>query len=123
MLGDICLASIIGRHERKQSGLIRAPSTGTNDTEQAACLIFRRNALQGTIIIKGDPVTPTERAQAEIKRFLSTEDAETLCFSGQWGVGKTYTWQTILMQAANAGEVGLKRYAYVSLFGINSLDD
>ena len=68
-------------------------------------------------------MTLTERAQAEIKRFLSTEDAETLCFSGHWGVGKTYTWQTILTKARNANEVGLKRYAYVSLFGINSLDD
>jgi hypothetical protein len=68
-------------------------------------------------------VTPTGRAQAEIKRFLLTEDAETLCFSGHWGVGKTYTWQTILKQATNANEVGLKRYAYVSLFGINSLND
>jgi hypothetical protein len=68
-------------------------------------------------------VTPTERAQAEIKRFLSTEDEETLCFSGHWGVGKTYTWQTILKMVTNTNEVGLKRYAYVSLFGINSLDD
>lgn len=46
-------------------------------------------------------MTPTERAQAEIKRFLSTADAETLCFSGHWGVGKTYTWQTILKTAKN----------------------
>lgn len=68
-------------------------------------------------------MTPTERAQAEIKRFLSTDDAETLCFSGHWGVGKTFTWQAILTQATNANEVGLKRYAYVSLFGINNLDD
>ena len=68
-------------------------------------------------------MTPTERAQAELKRFLSTEDAETLCFSGHWGVGKTYTWQTLLTEATNANEVGLRRYAYVSLFGINSLDD
>ena len=68
-------------------------------------------------------MTPTELTQAEIIRFLSTEDAETLCFSGQWGVGKTYTWQKILTQATNARQVGPKRYAYVSLFGINSLDD
>ncbi|MGE3064129.1 MAG: hypothetical protein AB7K67_00965 [Hyphomicrobiaceae bacterium] len=68
-------------------------------------------------------MTPTCRAQAEIIRFLSTEDAETLCFSGQWGVGKTYTWQTILQKATNDKKVGLKRYAYVSLFGINSLEE
>lgn len=68
-------------------------------------------------------MTPTERAQAEIKRFLSTEEAETLCFSGHWGVGKTYTWQSILTTATNDNSVALKRYAYVSLFGINSLDD
>lgn len=71
----------------------------------------------------GHAVTPTERAQAEIRRFLSTNDEETLCLSGHWGVGKTYTWQTILTTATNANEVGLKRYAYVSLFGVNSLDD
>jgi hypothetical protein len=68
-------------------------------------------------------VTPTERAQAEIKRFLSTQDAETLCFSGRWGVGKTYAWETILREATNAKQVALKRYAYVSLFGVNSLDE
>ena len=49
--------------------------------------------------------------------------AETLCFSGHWGVGKTYTWQTILTKATISNDVGLKRYGYVSLFGINSLDD
>jgi len=39
------------------------------------------------------------------------------------GVGKTYAWNQYLRNARAAGKVGLEHYSYVSLFGINSLDD
>jgi hypothetical protein len=43
---------------------------------------------------------------------------------GAWGVGKTYAWRHFLKQAlATSGGVALERYAYVSLFGVNSLDE
>src|ERR1700692_4543446 len=64
----------------------------------------------------------------EMRRFLSTAEPEILCISGRWGVGKTYNWRQALTQAERANSnhpdrLKLQRYAYVSLFGINSLDD
>lgn len=67
-------------------------------------------------------MTSTELVQNEIIRFLRSSVPEVLCISGEWGVGKTFTWQTMLDQAVSAESIGLGRYAYVSLFGINSLD-
>lgn len=61
--------------------------------------------------------------EKEIRRFLASSDAEVLCISGKWGVGKTFAWNKYLREADKAGAIGLKRYSYVSLFGRNSLDD
>ena len=55
-------------------------------------------------------------------RFLKSSDPEVICVTGEWGVGKTYTWQTVLDEAKAKKEIGLTRYSYASLFGINSLD-
>jgi hypothetical protein len=60
--------------------------------------------------------------QAEIRRFLRSPDPEVLCVTGAWGVGKTYTWQKILRESQSKKSVGLARYSYTSLFGINSLE-
>src|SRR5262249_21129001 len=43
--------------------------------------------------------------------------------SGHWGVGKTYAWNRFLKDAQAAKKIALPRYSYVSLFGINSLDE
>jgi len=60
----------------------------------------------------------------EIRRLLSTKEPEVVCISGRWGVGKTFAWRRYLEDAHGRKEgIALKRYAYVSLFGINSLDD
>jgi hypothetical protein len=67
-------------------------------------------------------MTTTAAVQAEIERFLRSEDPEVLCVTGDWGVGKTFNWQTTLDRLRTAKQVGLGRYSYVSLFGINSLE-
>lgn len=67
-------------------------------------------------------MTSTELVQNEIARFLKSSIPEVLCVRGEWGVGKTFTWQTMLDQAVATKCIGLRRYAYASLFGINSLD-
>ncbi len=59
----------------------------------------------------------------EVNRFLATNTPEVLCISGHWGVGKTFAWNHFLVQAKKAGIIAVKRYAYASLFGQNSLDD
>lgn len=67
-------------------------------------------------------MTSTELVQTEIRRFLLSAEPEVLCITGDWGVGKTYTWQKILEEAKSDKSVALERYSYCSLFGINSLD-
>lgn len=63
-----------------------------------------------------------DNVRREIRRFLESDAPEVLVLKGAWGIGKTYTWNKLLKDAQNAGGIKLKKYSYVSLFGINSLD-
>lgn len=67
-------------------------------------------------------MTSTAIVQAEIERFLRSSEPEVLCITGDWGVGKTYNWQNTFDRLRKEREIGLVRYSYASLFGINSLD-
>jgi hypothetical protein len=67
-------------------------------------------------------MTSTAAVQNEIDRFLRSTEPEVLCVTGDWGVGKTYNWQQQVDQLRMKRAVGLARYSYVSLFGINSLE-
>ncbi len=58
----------------------------------------------------------------EIKRFLRNDHPEVLCIKGKWGVGKTFAWRKWLSEVGEDGTLRSKSYAYVSLFGLNSLD-
>jgi hypothetical protein len=66
---------------------------------------------------------PAELVEHEIRRFLASKDPEVICISGRWGVGKTYGWNRYLGDAEAQNGIALERYSYVSLFGINSLDE
>lgn len=59
----------------------------------------------------------------EIRRFLASREPEVICISGHWGVGKTFAWNRYLQEAKKQEVIALSRYAYVSLFGINSLEE
>ncbi len=61
--------------------------------------------------------------KGEIKRFLDTDTPEALAIKGAWGVGKTFAWNKYLNEAKKENRIALPHYSYVSLFGINSLDD
>jgi hypothetical protein len=65
----------------------------------------------------------TRIVQNELLRFLSTMEPEVTCISGHWGVGKTFAWNKYVHEAKGRKDIKLKRYSYVSLFGLNSLDD
>jgi hypothetical protein len=67
-------------------------------------------------------MTSTELVKTEIRRFLHSAEPEVLCVTGDWGVGKTFTWQTILDDARVRKSIALTRYSYASLFGINNLE-
>lgn len=58
----------------------------------------------------------------QIFQFLSTDAPEVMAVKGEWGVGKTFSWKKFLKDANAQNKVKLKRYSYVSLFGINSLE-
>jgi hypothetical protein len=60
--------------------------------------------------------------QKQIRDFLSTDTPDVLCIKGRWGVGKTFIWNHLLEEAAGASQIKLKKYGYVSLFGVNSLE-
>ena len=59
----------------------------------------------------------------EIRRFLSTPEPEVTCITGLWGVGKTFAWRKYSSDASKKKQIALGRYSYVSLFGINSLEE
>jgi hypothetical protein len=59
--------------------------------------------------------------EKEIERFLASPEPEVLCLRGKWGVGKTYSWEQILRKARDRGAIALNSYAYISLFGRDSL--
>ena len=58
----------------------------------------------------------------QIKMFLESHTPEVIAISGAWGVGKTYTWKQLLGKARENQQISLEKYAYVSLFGVNSLE-
>lgn len=59
----------------------------------------------------------------EINRFLASPEPEVLSIRGSWGAGKTFAWNRFLRSAKDKDVISLKRYAYVSLFGIQSLEE
>jgi hypothetical protein len=68
------------------------------------------------------PPTALSLLRQEIDRFLQSDKPEVLCIRGKWGVGKTFSWDIFLKDAYRRKIVKLKKYAYVSLFGLESLD-
>lgn len=60
---------------------------------------------------------------AQLSRFLASKEPEVLCIRGRWGVGKTFGWNHALDTAIKNRAMALERYAYVSLFGVNSITE
>lgn len=82
-----------------------------------------RDDLQPSVLVSWGAKMSTEQVKNEIRRFLRAEENLALCLSGKWGVGKTHTWETMLTEAFKDASVQPPRYAYVSLFGLESLND
>ena len=64
----------------------------------------------------------TALIESEIKRFLRSDTPEVLCLKGKWGVGKTFAWRKWLSEVQDDLTLAATKYAYVSLFGLNSLE-
>jgi hypothetical protein len=56
-----------------------------------------------------------------VTRFLTSEVPEVLALKGDWGVGKTFTWNKLVEQ--HSKEIKLPNYCYVSLFGMSSITE
>jgi len=59
--------------------------------------------------------------KTQVQYFIATDTPEVMAIKGAWGVGKTYSWNVFLSEFKN--QLAFDRYAYVSLFGINSLEE
>jgi hypothetical protein len=66
-----------------------------------------------------------EIVRKAMRRFLSNPTPEVLCIKGKWGTGKTYAWEDAVKHAASdkSKPIALKKYAYVSLFGVKDSAD
>ncbi len=56
----------------------------------------------------------------ELLRFIEDRSPGVLCIKGAWGVGKSYYWRSFVK--CHQGSINKRGYSYVSLFGINSLE-
>ncbi len=66
-----------------------------------------------------DDTKKLEKVKFALKKFLENKD-KALCLFGKWGCGKTHLWKKIIFDNKNQC---LPNYAYVSLFGIDSIKD
>ncbi|WP_198595999.1 P-loop NTPase fold protein [Vibrio breoganii] len=62
-----------------------------------------------------------EVVKEQVKVFLESSEPEVLVIKGRWGVGKTFGWNKYLKEFK--GTTALSSYSYVSLFGVNSLNE
>ncbi len=61
-----------------------------------------------------------ENLEKKLLYLVDTESPFAIALTGEWGVGKTYFWK--YFKQKNINKFKLQKYAYVSLFGIDSLD-
>ncbi len=58
--------------------------------------------------------------EKKLLELINTEGSFAIALTGEWGIGKTYFWKTFCEKYRENFQV--KKVAYVSLFGIDSLD-
>lgn len=61
-----------------------------------------------------------ENIEKRLSDIIKTEDAFAVALTGDWGIGKTYLWKNF--RDKNRYLFSGKKYAYISLFGLDSLD-
>jgi len=64
-----------------------------------------------------------ENVQTVLENFISDTHNDVLILKGRWGIGKTFFWRRLIKESRLKKNVGRQWYSYVSLFGVNSLDD
>ena len=64
-----------------------------------------------------------EQITAVVENFISDTHNELLVIKGKWGAGKTFFWQNLIEESKHKRCIGRDFYSYVSLFGVNSLEE
>jgi len=65
----------------------------------------------------------TALARTTLTRFLTDRAATAIALTGPWGSGKTWLWNDVVRRVAGEEKPPFARYAYVSLFGLNSMTE
>lgn len=60
--------------------------------------------------------------KSQIDLFLAQSTPSVMAIKGDWGIGKTFGWNKYLAEARKENRISAEKYSYVSLFGVNSID-
>jgi hypothetical protein len=63
----------------------------------------------------------TAMARQSLTGFVTDQRPAAIALTGPWGSGKTWMWNSVIRALAAETEQPFKRYAYVSLFGLDSM--
>lgn len=66
-------------------------------------------------------IMQSKQVDDALKNFACHQERRAVVLKGDWGVGKTHLWNRVL--ESNKNDIPLKKYSYVSLFGLGSLKD
>jgi hypothetical protein len=79
---------------------------------------------QSATIDRGSPGRGSNMSiETRLQAFITATDNAALVLRGEWGQGKTYFWTELAKNHAAKGKEERPNYAYISLFGVNSLAD
>lgn len=62
-----------------------------------------------------------DQVRSAVETFIGAKQNGFLMLKGGWGVGKTHFWRRTVEEASKSNKIGKDKYAYVSLFGLQSL--
>ncbi|WP_201502768.1 P-loop NTPase fold protein [Psychrobacter cibarius] len=58
--------------------------------------------------------------EKKLLELINNKDSFAVALTGEWGIGKTRFWNDFYKE--NHTDLGVSKYSYVSLFGIDSID-
>lgn len=61
-----------------------------------------------------------EKLEDKLLKLIDTDESFAIALTGEWGIGKTHFWKEFYKK--NHKDLGVSKYSYVSLFGIDSID-
>ncbi len=85
---------------------------------------FRRREVKDRPQVTSSTTDYASAVSRNLDSFLSHDTKKALLLKGPWGVGKTYFWNRYIdARLGPESPVRESKYAYVSLFGLNSIEE